>query len=532
MNNLEDIIKNKFSNYKQPAPNNVLESVKSNYPKPKPFIGKELIIAVSSIIIITATYLLLTNISQQEEKLQINKINSLLNPKYQELNIKEPITKEEEIALTKTEKTKYSQPDKTEDILRKTKTNFFINRDTVVCGNIFVLPKNIISDQIIIPHNLVFTKDNDKIYLKALKYGEYKVIYQNKTEKSILLDTIEVRFYKSDFNNLKILSEAKCPGEQLIVEYISNPAIREYWDVDGGIISKIDDKTYAISWLNPGLKNISLLMENHQCSNVIEKQVYIPEELSYTVKTKNNYCNNSNGEILIQSLNYENVTYNLNNIANYNGRFSNLNAGRYNIEIEYHKSCKKHKEILITDSIVPEVFFVREQQFSSTNEYYFSNQTRIDNLHYSNNPNIEFTWFINNKIFSQEDNAIYEFNKDGVYEIKLEAKISDNCVESFSDRIVINKTRFIAPNVFTPNDDGISDVFYVKTTEPVNNFHGIISSRTGEVVFEWRDIKQGWDGRIKGLSNASEGVYFYILRAEDYNGKIIEKKGTVQLIRD
>ncbi len=143
-----------------------------------------------------------------------------------------------------------------------------------------------------------------------------------------------------------------------------------------------------------------------------------------------------------------------------------------------------------------------------------------------------YSWFINQDKIANSYDAEYEFTDDGNYEIKLKAKFSEDCYDLYTKKITISKSKFLAPNIFTPNDDGIGDYFIVKTTETIKNFRGIISNRTGEVVFEWTDINKGWDGRIRGTQFASEGVYFYLLRGEDINGKTIEKKGTVQLVRD
>jgi gliding motility-associated-like protein len=85
------------------------------------------------------------------------------------------------------------------------------------------------------------------------------------------------------------------------------------------------------------------------------------------------------------------------------------------------------------------------------------------------------------------------------------------------------------PNAFTPNDDGLNDVFL-----PVGLFIQEckleIWNRHGEGVFATTSFKEGWDGKIKG-KNAPVDTYMYSLEAKDKFGKAYSKTGSIQLIR-
>jgi gliding motility-associated-like protein len=86
------------------------------------------------------------------------------------------------------------------------------------------------------------------------------------------------------------------------------------------------------------------------------------------------------------------------------------------------------------------------------------------------------------------------------------------------------------PNAFTPNNDGKNDVFRI--TAPgiavVNYFK--IFNRWGVLLYSSTDISKGWNGTVNSRLQES-GPYVWVIKAVDYNGKIIEKKGTVILIR-
>lgn len=88
------------------------------------------------------------------------------------------------------------------------------------------------------------------------------------------------------------------------------------------------------------------------------------------------------------------------------------------------------------------------------------------------------------------------------------------------------------PNVFTPNGDGVNDVFRVQMLS-VTSFHAVIINRWGRKVYEWSDPDGGWDGRING-TYASPGTYYYIVTArglEKNNPPKYVKKGALLLVR-
>lgn len=64
-------------------------------------------------------------------------------------------------------------------------------------------------------------------------------------------------------------------------------------------------------------------------------------------------------------------------------------------------------------------------------------------------------------------------------------------------------------NVFSPNGDGINDVFYF--SEISEGDRAEIYDRWGIKIFETLLPKQGWDGRTSAGVPCSDGVYYYII---------------------
>ncbi|WP_146154286.1 gliding motility-associated C-terminal domain-containing protein [Chitinophaga ginsengisoli] len=85
------------------------------------------------------------------------------------------------------------------------------------------------------------------------------------------------------------------------------------------------------------------------------------------------------------------------------------------------------------------------------------------------------------------------------------------------------------PNVFTPNGDGMNDVHYVYGNT-IANIVVRYYNQFGQQIFETKDQRIGWDGTMGGRQQPV-GVYIYVLRATLQDGSIVNKKGTVTIVR-
>ncbi len=86
------------------------------------------------------------------------------------------------------------------------------------------------------------------------------------------------------------------------------------------------------------------------------------------------------------------------------------------------------------------------------------------------------------------------------------------------------------PNAFTPNGDGLNDVFkpIPLGIKQINYFK--IFNRWGQLIFSTTLQNTGWDGTFKGKPQDA-AVFVWIIEGVDYLDKKITQKGTVTLIR-
>ena len=93
--------------------------------------------------------------------------------------------------------------------------------------------------------------------------------------------------------------------------------------------------------------------------------------------------------------------------------------------------------------------------------------------------------------------------------------------------------KFYIPNVFTPNGDSLNDYFENKISnyKMLKYLKGTIWNRWGQQIYEYQMPNgQWWDGSYEG-QQCVDGVYFYIIEAENIRGKKYSFHGTVTLLR-
>ena len=118
------------------------------------------------------------------------------------------------------------------------------------------------------------------------------------------------------------------------------------------------------------------------------------------------------------------------------------------------------------------------------------------------------------------------------FTVKYEVTDSYGCTKSVTKPIVIySSCTVFVPNAFTPNGDGLNDIFRVLNGVKTQNFNLKIYNRWGQPVFETKDWKQGWDGRYKGLLQTT-GSFVWLMQYIDVRtNKPVERKGSVTLVR-
>jgi len=114
---------------------------------------------------------------------------------------------------------------------------------------------------------------------------------------------------------------------------------------------------------------------------------------------------------------------------------------------------------------------------------------------------------------STQENPVIDFGQTpGVFDVCLTAYSAEGCAHQWCEQFTI-KGEFAVyiPNSFTPNGDGINDLFFVEGVgiDP-NDFLMRVFNRYGEIIFETNDLYKKWDGAERARTHyAQNEVYVY-----------------------
>lgn len=160
------------------------------------------------------------------------------------------------------------------------------------------------------------------------------------------------------------------------------------------------------------------------------------------------------------------------------------------------------------DILNPEVDIEDESNASEFCEYILEDGTVINDC--------DFSW---------------DFDEPGEHEVIQVVTSEDGCQHSVTHHIEVLGHLFYAPNAFSPNEDGINDIF-----KPVvvgeSAFEMQIINRSGEVIFTTDDPEEGWNGAgIDGDYYVKPEVFVYKVRLTDMQGLNYDYQGHVTVVR-
>jgi gliding motility-associated-like protein len=169
------------------------------------------------------------------------------------------------------------------------------------------------------------------------------------------------------------------------------------------------------------------------------------------------------------------------------------------------------------------------------------NQDKVDFTDASYNGDIvSWNWYFTNQATaghtSSMQNPNFYYEEPGSYPAVLIVKTEQGCTDTVVKVIVVGEDfNIYVPNAFTPNGDGINDVFQPKGFGIVK-YELQIFDRWGERLFQTNTFEQGWDG-IRQKKNdinytvSKQEVYVWKINATDVFGKHHEYTGHVTLIK-
>lgn len=160
--------------------------------------------------------------------------------------------------------------------------------------------------------------------------------------------------------------------------------------------------------------------------------------------------------------------------------------------------------------------------------------TTEDPVHFYNasTPNCDYSWYFTNGQTSTEKDPTLLLEDPGTYVACLLVRDQRGCMDTACKALTIEcLDELYIPNTFTPNNDGLNDIFRVVTPGGcLQKFSLLLYDRWGELIFKSEDVSKGWNGTYKGVP-AKEDIYVYLLDYTMSNKKARTRTGHITLMR-
>lgn len=145
---------------------------------------------------------------------------------------------------------------------------------------------------------------------------------------------------------------------------------------------------------------------------------------------------------------------------------------------------------------------------------------------------ILWNWDFGDGMFNTTQNPQHIYQEPGIYLVRLIVQNQWGCQDTtYKTMDVKPDFTFYIPNAFTPDGDGINDIFYGYGIG-ISSYSMTIFDRWGNNIFGTEDIKKGWDGRANGGAKvAQQDVYVYVVKLTDVFGVEHKYIGHVSLIK-
>jgi len=141
-----------------------------------------------------------------------------------------------------------------------------------------------------------------------------------------------------------------------------------------------------------------------------------------------------------------------------------------------------------------------------------------------------YDWDFGDGNMSLEENPSHTYDGLGDYITSLTVTNAIGCTDS-TYTLINGPIILYVPNAFTPNNDGINDVFKAYG-QGILGFEMVIVNRWGEVVFASDDINTPWVGdHQSGSQYVPDGVYTYQIKVKGIDTDAYERVGQISVLR-
>ena len=206
------------------------------------------------------------------------------------------------------------------------------------------------------------------------------------------------------------------------------------------------------------------------------------------------------------------------------------NPGAFSVTLEMTTGGFCSQELILTQTNLVNILDVPQAGFNIS-------PNQVDIL----NPQVTFESFAGGEVdcfynfgdggSTSDCNGTYLYSDGGLFDVTQTVINAAGCTSTAQGQVAVNGTVFYAPTAFSPNNDGLNDV-WLPSALGITSYSMQIFNRWGELIWETHDIEEPWLGQVSGGEHfATDGLYFWNAWMEDQILLPTTYSGHVLLIR-
>lgn len=287
----------------------------------------------------------------------------------------------------------------------------------------------------------------------------------------------------------------------------------------------------SFSWNNHNYTEtgdfVQHLQTEHGCDSAVTMHLTIDRLVVSTRDLLAEHCGHEDGAITLNVVQSEGpVSFNWGNLADgHDNMAENLAVGDYTVSVR-DSMCAIDYDFHIYPAPAPNACFnvlpMSESVSYGTMMRFLDCSQNATNWH----------WDMGNGETFSDRSVDYIYPSVGYFTVTLIVDDEFGCADTATHEVrVREEMRFYVPNSFSPNGDGLNDVFRPEGSEISEEGYTLsIYSRWGELVYMTHNLSDGWDGTVKGRKVEGGSVMRYIIHYQNKDGRPFVKEGVVHVL--
>lgn len=385
------------------------------------------------------------------------------------------------------------------------------------------------------PYSFLWSNGSSNSTIDELCNGSYSVTVTDDLSATLIYNDILIQS-PALLSSMNITTDVSCIGANdgsiFIDAFGGTPPYDYIFDGNSSsnLITDLEEGEYMYE-----------VVDSFGCLNSEMVTIMGVSPLDLDVVTQNIDCNFTNGGIIITSDNINNYDILIN--GNSYGAddiilAENLNIGTYTIQYQINEECIQDVgEVDIVDEELFEVSFDPDLININLGEDFSLNIIISD----TSNLIQTIDWFSNAVVTCEEFNqenfcVLLEGNTSENEFIRISVELKNGCLYEYLIPIEVDiSTDIYLPNIFSPNGDGINDVFSFSSNIPIVEINSFsIYDRWGNQMFNQSNVDplsfEGWNGKFKG-QYVKPGVYVYSFSIQLLEGEVKQFVGDLTVTK-